>query len=296
MNQPRVKVHLKDGIDPPMVIGLLRWPDGMDFEDRAIVVADAFGLADTAAQPIILAKGPVLAATMPATMAFPALVKLRDLGIRAAICPGGYKDEPLRVKRMIPGAGVPPEMYCAEFWRSDEGRPFPTKDIAALVRGTISVAKKTSAVDRIDAMRDASGFASSGGILGRSLAQTLDAAEENVAHAGMPAMTDAIEVLDVFLRDRTWLRCDGRKFGFMDQPEKGPTDRYNTDVLTSTLGEAAPGSMIDLGFSQLRVLPGVLERARARIGPRKVQKSDPESVFDFYSGMIGLLATEAYQH
>jgi len=213
----------------------------------------------------------------------PVCRRLVEAGIDAtAFGPGEMAGvgEMERAKGLAPALGAPEPLYMVEAWRA-EGRGLVCSSVVAIVRGQLRLPRGASFEDEIDRRREVR-RAPGMGRVGMTEVLTI----EDSGDAG--SWSELVEVLDVHLADGSWIRCDGRKFSFdVLGAERGYSDLENMDKLAVRLATEAPRAIVDTGWKGFRAPPGVLERSGIQIGGKPVRRSEPESLFGFYSAWIG---------
>jgi len=278
----------------------MAWPEGSVETDRRLVIADALGIPGERAAPLARSAGPAAIATVPEARAHGTVKRFRRHGVRAACCPGGRREGPIRVRRVIAGAGSPPSAFMCLPWRSEGGVGFEASDVLVLVRATLSWQKKGSRLDAVghDPITGPAGLGSMRPESVYGLTSRPNPARrvlsEHAMEQGRQTSVQTGELLDLHLRDGRWIRCDGRKFSFEDLPERGQGDGRNTDLLAVWIAESAQFAAIDTGFQAFRASGGGLRRARVSYRDPGVRPDAQETLFSLYSELLGREALDTH--
>jgi hypothetical protein len=269
---------------------IIRWPDGLDRNGRAALLAKATGLDEATMRVRVGQQPPAILATIPREQAARAAVAIRRAG-GDAFAPTMFDVESLgetfKVKRMFPSGGG----FRAELWNGGT-RDFAGPEVEIIIRARLS---ETKAAPRPSALAAAASdslmnpYLGTGWALGGGYGLALGfAATYSEIGATTERSSRISEKLDIHLRSREVLQIDGDKFGFeILGTTKGLTDSTNIDRLCERFISASPDAIVDPYFSLWKAPPDV---KRLRLPRMLANREDP--AFAFYSRWAALM----YRH
>jgi hypothetical protein len=266
------------GTDDHAYLSIIEWPEGLDESARVEGLVRGAGLDRHAALMAVRRGTPQVIARMDRLAASRAAENLHALGA-IAFAPSRAEMAaaagPLAIKRLLPAAGAPEPMYACEAWRGD-GPILRMADAFLVVRATLATAESRPGPSRPKGM---SALSFGTGLGGVAIAGAL--ADPG---SGRSTHLSTSETLDLWLRDGSRVRVEGRRFAF-DLPDerRGLSEHENIDLLIARFRREASRVIVDCGFPDFRCPPDVVRSQSVETQAGAVQKTTDGPVFEFYS-------------
>jgi hypothetical protein len=276
--------------DDRAFLTIIRWPDGLNRDACAALLAQASGLDETTLRMRIGQAPPAILAMMPQAGAHAAAKVVRRAGGDAFAPTMGDIEtlgETIKIRRLLPAGSA----FRAELWNGGSLH-LDGSSIEIVIRARLSDTKLTPQPSTLvstttDSLMNP--YLGTGWALGGGYGLALGFAASYSEIMATPEMrTRTSEKLDIHLADHRVLQIDGDKFGFeILGVNKGLTDNINIDRLCEVFIAAAPHAIVDPYFSLWKPPPDV---RRLRLPRMTINKDDP--AFAFYSRWAALM----YRH